>query len=331
MKYDYGQSFYYAKHRKSKRKKLILGIIGACLICVVIFSIIFMPGSRVEDELISGAITDTITPMNSQNPTKTPIFDQELIQIINDEVGKSKAEYGIVLTDFENKKSYRLNADQTFTAASLYKLWVMATLMEQIDTKKISKKTILESDIDSLYERFNIASPSANAKITISVVNALEQMITVSDNTTALLLSSRVGMANIKTFLEKNNMTNSTLGTVDSEPSTTPNDIARFFKLLYDKKLTGSSEMLDILKRQKLNGKIPKYFPEGTIVAHKTGELFEFSHDAGIVYHPNGDYMIVIMTKSKESMRQEIDDEIANLSEKIYNYISEDRTNNSSI
>ena len=44
--------------------------------------------------------------------------------------------------------------------------------------------------------------------------------------------------------------------------------------------------MLDILKKQRLNGKIPVLLPPGTAVAHKTGEDAGITHDVGIVYGP---------------------------------------------
>ena len=45
-----------------------------------------------------------------------------------------------------------------------------------------------------------------------------------------------------------------------------------------------SAQMLDILKSQKLNGKMPFYLHEyGIPIAHKTGEDDGITHDVGIV------------------------------------------------
>jgi beta-lactamase class A len=43
-------------------------------------------------------------------------------------------------------------------------------------------------------------------------------------------------------------------------------------------------EMLDILKEQRLNGKIPFYFTNDIKIAHKTGEDQGITHDVGIVF-----------------------------------------------
>lgn len=44
--------------------------------------------------------------------------------------------------------------------------------------------------------------------------------------------------------------------------------------------------MLEILKEQRLNGKIPFHFVEKVPIAHKTGEDEGITHDVGIVYGP---------------------------------------------
>ncbi|HMD08226.1 MAG TPA: serine hydrolase [Candidatus Acidoferrum sp.] len=46
-------------------------------------------------------------------------------------------------------------------------------------------------------------------------------------------------------------------------------------------------EMLEILKLQQFNDSIPRYLPEGTVVAHKTGEIGYTRNDAAIIYEGN--------------------------------------------
>lgn len=79
-----------------------------------------------------------------------------------------------------------------------------------------------------------------------------------------------------------------------------------------------SKEMLSLLQRQKLNNKIPKYLPSGLAIAHKTGELDEYTHDAGILYASSGDYIIVLISKSNDTDLAA--ERLANVSESVYNY-----------
>src|SRR5690606_14850364 len=44
---------------------------------------------------------------------------------------------------------------------------------------------------------------------------------------------------------------------------------------------------------------IPQGLPDGTMVAHKTGTLADYLHDAGIVFAPGGDFVLVVMTENE--------------------------------
>jgi len=67
----------------------------------------------------------------------------------------------------------------------------------------------------------------------------------------------------------------------------------------------GAKEMLDILSAQEFNSGIPAGLPPGTHVAHKTGNLTNFAHDAGIVYRPDGSsYILVVLTRGYAKLEQ---------------------------
>ncbi len=56
--------------------------------------------------------------------------------------------------------------------------------------------------------------------------------------------------------------------------------------------------MIEILKAQEFNEKIPAYLPKGTVIAHKTGDITGVHHDAAIVYPPGqSPYVLVILTR----------------------------------
>jgi beta-lactamase class A len=53
-------------------------------------------------------------------------------------------------------------------------------------------------------------------------------------------------------------------------------------------------DMLDLLKLQQVNDRIPRYLPEGTVVAHKTGEIGYTRNDAAIIYEGNQHIVLTI-------------------------------------
>ncbi len=335
MIYDYGPTYYYAKSQQSRKRTLLRVIFFFALLGITYIFVFILLKNNSSKQAVAGAATQTITqtptPLSGVNGTlsvPTPTTPQQtgLTNIVQNSLKDTKATYGIVILNPNTNEYYAQNEHQTFLSASLYKLWVMAETLHQIDNGKLNETDKVSANLNTLYKTYNLASTSANRNITNTIESALEKMITISDNPTALLLSSKVKLSNIKTFLQQNNFTGSKLGTATTEPVTTPYDIAIFMSKLYTGELINkptSDKMLQILKRQRLNNKLPKYLPEGTTIAHKTGELDKYSHDAGIIYADKGDYIIVIMSESDTSTRKNAEERIANLSRDIYNYFTQ--------
>ncbi len=202
----------------------------------------------------------------------------------------------------------------------------MATAFDQIQKGTLRADEILSQDIETLNNKFNIATDEAElteGTITLSVNNALEQMITVSHNYAALLLTEKIKLSSVATFLKQNGFGESTVGTNGGLPKSTPSDIALFFEKLYKGKLANeqyTNQMIDLLKKQQLNDKLPKYLPQDAIIAHKTGEIDYFTHDAGIIFSDKGDYIIAIMSESDSPSGAE--DRIAQVSKAVYDYFT---------
>lgn len=268
-------------------------------IFVVIFVVIFVNGVR------------WIILENHKNQLKTNVERELLV---------TTGTYGIAVKNLKTGQTYYKNEHTRFDAGSLYKLWVMAVAFEQIQDGKLSNEEILDGEATTLNKTFNIASQSAEiaeGTITLSVKNALLQMTTISHNYAALLLAQRVKLSKIEKFLSDHNFSESSLG----PPKATPFDIALFFEKLYKGELANqenTQKMIDLLKKQTLNNKLPKYLPKNIAIAHKTGEIDFFTHDGGIIFIDEGDYIIVVMSKSSEPALAE--ERIGQISKAVYSY-----------
>ncbi len=53
------------------------------------------------------------------------------------------------------------------------------------------------------------------------------------------------------------------------------------------------SAMLDILLKQQLNDRLPRFLPDGTRVAHKTGSFSGVRNDCGIIYVSDSSHVAV--------------------------------------
>ncbi|MBU1104291.1 class A beta-lactamase-related serine hydrolase, partial [Patescibacteria group bacterium] len=169
---------------------------------------------------------------------------------------------------------------------------------------QLQENQVLSQDATVLNQEFNIDANSAEqteGEVTFTVADALTQMITVSDNYAALLLTEKVGLSAVATFLKENGFSESALGSYSAPPTTTPYDTTLFFKKLYQGELADqqdTNEMINLLENQQLNNGLPKYLPKGLKIAHKTAEIDSCAHDAGIVFTDNGNYILVVMSQS---------------------------------
>ena len=82
----------------------------------------------------------------------------------------------------------------------------------------------------------------------------------------------------------------------------TPADLNRLLIMIAQKEILTPAScelMLDILRRQQYNSRLPFLLPEGTKVAHKTGTVNAVVNDAGIIYLPKGKGAIAITVLSR--------------------------------
>lgn len=255
--------------------------------------------------------------------TMLPTSSTQLSTVVADALAGSKGKYGILIKNLKTGEIFHQNEHMIFESGSLYKLWIMATVYEQIESGIVKIDDPLPADVVKLNESFNIATDDAELKegvLDFTVASALRQMITISHNYAALALSKKVGIKNVKTFLQKKDLNESFTG---QPPKVSAYDVGVFLEKLYEGDLVSSQldrEMLALLKEQELNYKIPGELPVGTVVAHKTGEIGMFTHDAGIVYSPAGDYIIVVLSLSDNPVVAQ--DRIATVSKGVYDYFN---------
>lgn len=258
-------------------------------------------------------------------------IESELPEIVNRNFGDEDEDYSVVIKNLKTGEEYKFNENQKYNSASLYKLWIMAVAFQKIKDGSFKEEMVLSGDQHKFDETLSTSSPSATTDtpsepviseepkiISMKLMDAINKMIIQSDNYSALLIAAKEGTFSVTNFLKNNGFKNSNFR---SPPQTTASDIALFYEKLYKGEIVdqeNSKKMMEILKKQAINDRIPANLPKNVVVAHKTGELFGAKHDAGIVFGSNGDYIIVVMSDTK-SPKTAIE-KTARFSEEIYNY-----------
>lgn len=105
-------------------------------------------------------------------------------------------------------------------------------------------------------------------------------------------------------------MTEPYLCTMDMDDITSPTDVAKVLELFYRGEWVNpevSAEAINILKKCQTNARIPRFLPEETEVAHKTGTMDRVANDAGIVYTKAGDYILTMFYNGNTASQEEYD------------------------
>lgn len=277
----------------------------------------------------SGQIPTEALPSSapSQQPeAKVQTTSKGLEQAVKKALEGTGGRYSVGIKNLKTGETYFFDEDRQYEAGSLYKLWVMATAFDKIQKGELKEEDEMSRTIVFLNQAFGIDPSSAeltSGGITMTVSVALEQMITISHNYAALLLTERLKLSQVKAYLESLNLPKSKVGSDTDPPYTTASDMVMFMEKLYKGELANSensTKMVELLKRQKLNKKLPKYLPKNTVIGHKTGEIGWFSHDAGIVFSEKGDYIIAVLTETSSPPGAE--DRIAQVSKGVFEYFN---------
>jgi beta-lactamase class A len=306
------------KHMKFARILFFIIVVVVCLF----FGLNQLATKRVNDITV---ITNTPSrPPAPAIPIQTGT--NSLKSVVDNALEGTTGTYGIVIKNLKTSEFYFVNAHTVFDTGSLYKLWVMATVYEQIQNGQLQEDQMLKEDVAVLNQKFHISSESAErteGTVTFTVRDALTQMITTSDNYAALLLSEKVRLSSVAAFLKEHNFGESAVGTTGGSPTSTPSDVALFFEKLYNGELANehyTDEMMNVLKNQRLTNGIPKYLPDTSKVADKTGEIGAFKHDAAIILTDNGEYIIVVMSETDAPLAAQ--ERIALVSKVVFNYFT---------
>ena len=193
-----------------------------------------------------------------------------------------------------------IEADTEVRAASIWKVALLVEAFRQRAAGNLSFDTLLEMNADVLERVDPPASLAPGQHITVGA--ALQRAMTISDNTTAVLLGDRLGYATMTHTLTGLGLQSTDVNT--RQPVTTARDTALLLEVAvgarpasWTRPLADVVEMRNLLLGETRNQRIPARLPAGTAVAHKTGDLAGISNDAGIIYASTGPLTLSILAR----------------------------------
>jgi len=249
--------------------------------------------------------------------------------------------FAVAFADLNGVNKILINSDEEFHPASTIKTPVMIEVFHQIEEGRFSlnDSILVENNFTSIADGSNFSLQIdrdsgedfykyIGKKRTI--LQLLENMITVSGNLSANILIEIVKAENITRYMKSLGAENIYVlrGVEDIKAfnlginnRATARDLMIIYKKLAEGKVVSekySKKMIDILLRQRFNEIIPALLPANVKVANKTGSISGVLHDSGIVFLPNGKkYILILFSKNLKNENEGIKIE-AEISRMIY-------------
>ncbi len=207
---------------------------------------------------------------------------------------------GFYYKDLVTGESWGLNENGPLMAASVIKIPILVEAFTRMEAGDLDpNETVVVRQEDKLPSCGALNYLHTGLEVTLEDLYTL--MIILSDNSATNMLLKRFGMDAVNSRMRALGLKETTVNRLlfDSEAAAkglenyiSPSEIAALLERMYTGTLVSpkaSEKMLEILKNQRLNGKMPFYLHGlGVKIAHKTGEDDGITHDVGIVYakHP---------------------------------------------
>lgn len=256
---------------------------------------------------------------------------QRLISKVESEISGFRGDIGIVIKDLDMNWEIDCNKDLKIPSASLAKIPIMLSYYYASSERRINLKDKIKLKRDEIAPGSGLLK-SAKPGQAISIEDLIYFMIAHSDNTAANILIDYMGTDKLNRYFSRMGLKETNLSRkmmdfkarkIGIENYTTAAEMAYLLEKLYRHKFVNkavSKRCLDLLASQKVNDRIPKKLPHGTIVAHKTGLEKGLCHDVGIVYTSKGNFLICVLARHKSKYAKPVKAIIADIALFAYNY-----------
>jgi beta-lactamase class A len=248
------------------------------------------------------------------------VEDPALAALVQQHLTPLRGVFGVAIKDLDSGRGVLLNADRVLPAASLFKLAVMYEVFRQHDAGQLQLTERLT--LSAYYAQYDLGTLDLPVGSVLSIQDALERMITRSDNSTANLLLDRVGVANVNATMRALGLEATRIAR--EQLTTSAYDMLRLLERIargQGPSAASSAAMLQLLLAQRVNDRLPAQLPPGTPVAHKTGNLPEIAHDVGIVYSPGATFVIALLAAEAPEVGAVTQAEAA-LARAVYDYFN---------
>ena len=271
------------------------------LACAVLAAGIYIWGAAQKDERTSSdsvqeeEITEEEQSAGEDSDTEEASLE-ELRGTLETLLARQSGEWSIYVKDLQEDVSVTIQ-NQPLYAASLIKLFVMEKTFsdfEQVTANASGDEERVQSLLADMIERSDNEAFNELVRLQSEELDFAQGCV---------LIDKYLGEKGYPDTAIYHSLSPSATGLIsiaDEQNSTSVEDCGQLLERIYDGTCVSkeaSGQMLELLMNQETVNKIPKGVPEDVKVANKTGETDEVQHDAAIVYGPQKDYILCVMSR----------------------------------
>jgi beta-lactamase class A len=241
----------------------------------------------------------------------------KLEPILQGIISEGEGTFGVAIYHIETDTYYLHQPDETFYAASIIKIPVMAAVFGEVlagNATLSEKMTVREEDMVTGSGILQNLTPGFE----MSIYDLIVLMIIESDNTATNMLVDRIGKKAVKQAMLEWGLSGSEfhhklqIMPVKREAGSnviTARDMTNLMKMIAQGKIVSWNacrKMVEIMKQQKFNDGIPGLlpYPDGPIgaipkweMAHKTGFIPGTEHDVALFYLSGHTFAVSVLGK----------------------------------
>jgi beta-lactamase class A len=230
------------------------------------------------------------------------VQDGELEVLLEQILGAERSSYSIFVKRLTDGSGASINQDDAYRAGSLFKMYVMWEAMRQEALGALSFDETME--VTTYYKEYELGTNRVEVGDLVTVREALELMMSISDTPTGVLLQDRLGFRNVNAALNALGIEDSGLFYPDDEPIATARDVGVLLETIArwgTLPARSHTLMMDLLLSEEIDNGLRAGVPQTVAVAHKTGLLEVARHDAGIVYLDGAPYVLVVLSDRRSA------------------------------
>ncbi|MFN8606604.1 MAG: serine hydrolase [Vulcanimicrobiota bacterium] len=269
--------------------------------------------------------TSSLTPgpASTEQPVPVRPFPQDsILKVINKWRADFPGQSAVACGPLDRPTLVSLNGDQTFEAASLVKLAILVELARRFESGQCRPEDTLVFE-----ERFRVGGSGHLQKEPAGGKYRLDKLgewaISESDNVATDMLFDYLKLDTLEPAMRDLGLKQMTVQRTifafeeierGHDNLISANDMALLLGKIARQELPGSKWMLEVLGKTHRHDLLQAGLPKGLEVAHKSGELTGFLHDAGILFS-QPPYVVVILTRAEKADSESF---IRGLSREIY-------------